>query len=203
MLRITTMVLLLALSGIRGGQPFPQDSIEVHLRLLRAHGDTTDFDVTVSNKSGRTVYVMTNPQRADRSSGPYFASDENDPTLLRCEFRTFPAPPYDLYFNGTHVELKRLLPGENSREEFSVGIPIMRTVPPYGNAPGKPEAFANHFRRIKAVVGILPASEGLNKLFEKLGTHLVHGLEPIAPDDANSQRIFEAQTLLTSNIIEF
>jgi hypothetical protein len=203
MFRNAIVVLLLALTGSGLSSAASQNGVEVRLRVLHEGDGRMVFEVTVSNKGTAPVYAMTNPQRADRSAGPYFIADENDPALLRCEVKTFPDPTYELYFNGTRVELKRLRPGEDNREAFSVALPLMRTVPPYGNEPSRPTVFENRFRRTQATVGILPASEGLDKLFEKLGTHSVHGLEPISPDEAKSPRIFEAQTLLTSNVVDF
>lgn len=111
MFRNAIVVLLLAITGSGPTYAASQDGVEVHLRLLRENDGRMVFEVTVSNKGTAPVYVMTNPHRADRSAGAYFMADENDPTLLKCEVRTFPDPPYDLYFNGAKVELKRLQPG--------------------------------------------------------------------------------------------
>jgi len=197
------VILLLAVSAYGAGPLASQSGVEVRLRFLSEHDGVRDFEITATNKSSASVYIMTKPRRSDRSSGPYFVADERDATLLRCEFRAYPPPPYSLYFNDTHIELKRLGPGEENREVFSIKVPVTSTIPPYGSEPSKPVELGNRFQSIKAVVGVLPDTARLNKLFEKLGTHWVTGLEPVVPEDIKGPKIFEAQTLLMSNAIDF
>jgi len=192
----STLLLIAALLG--ASSPSPQMDGSVFLRVLSEHDGAMELELTISNKSPSSVYAMTNPRRSDGTAGPYFAADENDPGLLRCEFRTYSLPAYYLYRNDTRVELKRLEPGREYRETFSVVFPVARTVPPYGSSSIEPKELGDSFPRMVAVVGTLPANDGIDRLLETYKTRFVKGLESIAP---GGSRIFDAQTLLTSNII--
>lgn len=136
-------------------------------------------EVTATNNGSVPLYIMGEPQRSDRSPGWYIEANPDNPSLIVCTAQLYPLPPFNLYFNTTHVHLLLLKPGESHAEKFTLTLPIRTTEPPFSSSPGTRQ-LATPPSRIAAAIGVLAQTGELNRLLApKVGHESITGLEQV------------------------
>jgi hypothetical protein len=171
--------------------------VRVKVKATSQNRNALLLEVATTNSGSFPVYIMTDPQRSDRSRGFYVEESQNDPSLISCAARLYPPPPFNMYFNATHVRLLLLKPGASQLEKISVPLPVRTTEPPFAASPGTRQLTAP-LKRVEAVIGVLPQTEELNRLLvQKVGHDLITGLETIGDSP-----LYQLQVLVHSATIE-
>lgn len=178
--------------------------VKVALQLVRARRDGWDFQVTVKNEGERAVFVMANPRRTDGTRGHYFSSDGNTPATLNVSSRVYPLPPYTLYSDYAHVELKQLAPHTSYTELITINVPLSETMPPYPGVPVSKPIDLTKVKYVRASVGVLLDEEGVRDFLQKkigIGPY-TNGLDPITKGTFKGKRVVDMQVVISSNPVE-
>ena len=181
----TYFLLILALSAGTSGQSLvnkpstaPPD-VRVKVTATDVGGKALQLEVTTTNSGSSPIYIMTDPQRSDRSRGFYIDEDRDDPSVIFCTAQLYPPAPFNMYFNGTHVHLVLLKPGESHLEKVSVALPVRSTEPPFAASPGTHQLTAQT-KRVGAAIGVLPHTDELDRLLARKMEHdSITGLESV------------------------
>lgn len=140
---------------------------------------------------------MTAPERSDRSHGFYIEEGPGDPTLIFCTAQLYSPAPFHMYFNGTHVYLLLLKPGESHLEKISVSLPVQTTEPPFAATPGTRQ-LTGPVKHVEAAVGVLPQTVELDRfLARKVGHDSITGLETVG-----GRSLYQSQQVVHSVPIE-
>ena len=187
---------------ISGQSPMDKAStVTPHVRAkVTATSRTTNalqLEVATTNSGSSSVYIMTAPQRSDRSRGFYIEESQGDPSLIFCTAQLYPPAPFNMYFNGTHVHLLLLKPGESHLEKISVPLPVRTTEPPFAATPGTRQ-LTGPVKQVEAVVGVLPQTDELDQLLaRKVGHDSITGLETVG-----GRSLYQSQQVVRSAPIE-
>jgi hypothetical protein len=140
---------------------------------------------------------MTAPQRSDRSRGFYIEESQGDPSLIFCTAQLYPPAPFNMYFNGTHVHLLLLKPGESHLEKISVSLPGRTTEPPFEASPGTRQ-LTSPVKHVEAAIGVLSQTVELDQfLARKMGHDSITGLEMLG-----GRSLYQSQQVVRSAPIE-
>src|SRR5438876_4150359 len=142
------------------------EQVEVHLRVIKTLPDKLELEVVVQNASSQSVFVMTQPTRANGSKGPYISLDDKDPGTMEIGIKLYPPPTYFLLANEAGVRLERLAAGASHKEIFYVSFPLLETMPPYGEKVTRRKTDPNSIQFIRVSVGVLPDEDGVRDVLE-------------------------------------
>jgi hypothetical protein len=177
------------------------ENVEVAIRYLGTDQVGWKFQLSVRNKLTHSIFVMTQPSRSDRSSGPYVSLAADD--TLEFSIQLFPRPPYCLYSNDARVKLEKLDPETEHIEVFSVKVPLLSTLPPYGNHPVRVSIEKTKIKFIKASVGLLPDEEGIIDILKRKSASTVNGLEKLFVGPSKGKQLIDLQTIVSSAPLPF
>jgi hypothetical protein len=106
-------------------------------KILKFDKDEIKIEFQLKNTSSENVYVSTNPRQLRGEYGYYLLLDENDDSKLKISSRVYPRYPGFPYTNEISVELRKLKPGDNYRDNVLVKFPAKETTPAYYGMPLK------------------------------------------------------------------
>jgi hypothetical protein len=176
----------------------------INLQLLQRTKDILELEIRIYNGNKDSVYLTTNPVRANGSQGWYVTVDENDPSVLVISSRLYNLPPYDLTINKSSVLLKLLLPGDNYKEIITIKIPTQESMPPYGTEMKRGLINSEKIKYIKAVVGMISEDEGVKDILTyKSEGSFISGAEMIMRGSFKGENLINLQTLLLSKQVSF
>ena len=171
--------------------------VRVKVAATSRTANALQLEVTITNSRPSSVYIMTDPQRSDRSRGFYIEESQGDPSLIFCTAQLYPPAPFNMYFNGTHVHLLLLKPGESHLEKISVSLPVRTTEPPFAASPGTRQ-LTGPVKHVEAAIGVLPQTEELDQfLARKTGHDSITGLEMLG-----GRSLYQSQQVVRSAPIE-
>jgi hypothetical protein len=174
-----------------------EPDILVKVRATSRTANVLELEVATTNSGSAPGYIMTDPQRSDRSHGPYIEENPNDPSLVFCTAQLYPPATFNMYFNGTRIRLVLLKPGESHLEKFSVSLPIRTTEPPFAASPGTRQ-LTGPLKHLEAVVGVLPQTDELDRLLaQRTGHDSITGLEMVG-----GRSLYQSQQVVRSVPIE-
>jgi hypothetical protein len=183
-------------SAVDNASTVPPD-VRVRVTATGVGAKAIQLEVTTTNSGSSSVYIMADPQRSDRSHGFYIEEDQNDASTVFCTAQLYPQAPFNMYFNGTHVHLVLLKPGESHLEKVSVALPVRSTEPPFAASPGTHQLTVPT-KHVGAVVGVLPQTEELDRLLaRKVGHDSITGLESVG-----GRSLYQLQQLVRSAPID-
>jgi hypothetical protein len=172
------LILMIPLHAQSSDAAMPPD-VRVSITVASDAGKLLRVEVTATNNGSVPVYIMGEPQRSDRSLGWYIEANPDNPSLIVCTAQLYPLPPFNLYFNATHVHLLLLKPGESHAEKFTLTLPIRTTEPPFSSNPGTRQ-LATPPSHIAAAIGVLAQTDELDRLLaRKVGHESITGLEQV------------------------
>jgi hypothetical protein len=192
-------VLTLRISGQSAMDKAATVPPDVRVKVTATNRTATalELEVATTNSGAAPAYIMTSPQRSDRSRGFYIEESRSDPSLIFCTAQLYPPATFNMYFNGTHVHLLLLKPGESHLEKISVPLPVRTTEPPFEASPGTRQ-LTGPVKHVEAVVGVLPQTEELDRLLaRKVGHDSITGLETVG-----GRSLYESQQVVRSAPIE-
>lgn len=200
-LRVPENLLRAQAPGKSGSQGGPL--IEIQARIETASQSQVVLKVGVRNVGASPVYLATDPQRVDRSKGPYIDTDKADPATLICTLQFYPPDPFEAYVNGTGVHLTRLAPGESHDETLKLTWPMRSTAPPWPDSSETKVISAQSIKRIEVRIGVLQESASLIELIQRKRPPYdgFTGLERIKVGSAEKS-LYEIQHVASSNLIE-
>jgi hypothetical protein len=174
-----------------------QLNVQVTVTATRLSGKTLQLEVATTNSGSTSVYIMADPQRADRSRGFYIEENRDDPSLIFCTARLYPPPRFNLYFNATRVRLLLLKPGESRLAKIAIPLPVRTTEPPFAASPGTRQLTVP-VKHVEGVVGVLPQTEEMDRLLaRKVGHDSITGLETV-----RGRPLYQLQQLVCSTPVE-
>ena len=171
--------------------------VRVKVTATSQGGNALQVEVETTNSGSVPVYVMTDPQRSDRSRGFYIEESHTDQSLIFCTAQLYPPASFNMYFNATHVHLLLLKPGESHLEKIGIPLPVRTTEPPFAERPGTRQLTVP-IKRVGAVIGVLAQTEELDRLLSrKVGHDSITGLERV-----RGRSLYQFQQLVRSSPIE-
>jgi hypothetical protein len=171
--------------------------VRVIVRATSQTSNALELEVVTTNSGAAPVYIMTDPQRSDRSRGPYIEESPSNPSLIFCTAQLYSPATFNMYFNGTQIHLLLLKPGESHREKFSIPLPVRTTEPPFAASPGIRQ-LTSHVKHVEVVVGLLSQTDELDRLLaRKVGHNSITGLEMVG-----ARSLYQSQQLARSAPIE-
>jgi hypothetical protein len=172
---------------------------DVRVSVVAANhaGKLLRIEITATNIGTVPVYIMADPQRSDRSLGWYIEANPETPSLIVCTAQLYPLPPFDMYFNATHVHLLLLKPGQSHMEKFALPLPIRTTEPPFSSSPGTRQLAAPP-TRIGAAIGVLTQTDELDRLLAlKVGHESITG-----PEQVGGRPLLQLQQVVRAASVE-
>lgn len=178
--------------------------IAVSLSLIQKLSTRWEFDLEAKNISTDPVFITVSPIRSDGSTGAYLSLCKEDPTCLELSQRVYSPPSFCILVNNAHVLLKRLEAGEKYKAKLTLTFPLQKTLPPYENRREQKTIDPAKIQFVKGSVGMLPNEGGIQSLLQSKGgiNSYLNGFEEVEMGSLKGQRIFEIQTIVSSEKIK-
>jgi hypothetical protein len=173
--------------------------VNASIELLERTSSQLKFRLKVTNEGDYPVLIVTDPVRADGTTGPYLLLAEDDPSLLKLAFEVFPPPAYTILAPKNRVTYASLEPDKTYEKEVLLIAPLVETKPPWGTDWRAEAINISAIRDVYVGVGVLCDQPEVREAFASERTPT--GLEMIKQGELKGKSLFEIQTTVLSKRI--